>query len=133
MPLRPIVPTVVGLVLCKSYHAETRSMQFCFNRCSVDASVTFPLPLNLVACAILTSGQGEVEFELIVNRLATDEVIHSVAWRAELDPTSYYRCVQSIQCDFPAPGAYDVVVSAINSATQERSPIAQAKFEIVNC
>lgn len=121
-------PVAVGLLLCEQVVVEEKTRNAtlvnCFTRRTVEQLPSEPI--SFVVFAILTDGQGEVQLEVVVQRLDTlEEISHRTLSFRFADPLKEARCLFRLRdCSFPVAGYYQVTLLA------DGESVAQRRFQI---
>jgi hypothetical protein len=109
-------PMVLGLLICEQVIIEeqTRNVTLvnCFTRLK---AAQFPTePKRFVVFAALTDGQGDIQLDLMIERLDTLEEIYRESRRVGFtDRLQEVRFVLRVtDCSFPVAGPYEISLKA---------------------
>jgi hypothetical protein len=121
-------PMVLGLLVCDQVVIEegTRNVTLvnCFTRLK---AAKFPTePKRFVVFAALTDGLGDIQLDVLIERLDTLEEIYRESRRVEF--TNRLQEVRYVfrvtDCSFPVAGAYEI------SLTADGESLAAHKFRV---
>jgi hypothetical protein len=109
-------PLAIALLACEQVIVEETTRNVTPVNCFVVRQLReIPSePMTFSVAAFLTDGQGEIDLELVIQRLEDMEMLYRDGRRFRFGhPLSEYRCVFRIRdFSFPAEGSYEIMLKA---------------------